>query len=116
MIVPPRLYSRHAFCTAQLDDAGRLYLSDRVPFGYRAFSDNALHTVGKGDKLWFLAARYFPALPRPAGLWWVIADFQPEPVFDPTVDLAEGSVLVIPSVRTVLTYVFAEDRRAEASV
>lgn len=112
----PRVYSRHSFCTAQLDANGKLYLSDRTPFRYQDFTDNISHTVAEGETLWHLAARYFADLPRPAGLWWVIADFQPDPVFDPTIALAAGSVLVIPSMQTVLTRVFAEDRRIEEQV
>lgn len=109
----PRLYSRHQFCTAQADDDGSLFLSEREPFRFRELSDNRVHSVAEGDTLWTLAARYFRGLPRPAGLWWVIADFQPEPIFDPTVALAPMTVLVIPSLRTVVEQVFSEERRAD---
>jgi len=54
-------------------------------------------------------------LPRPAGLWWVIADFQPDPIHDPPVALELGRVLAIASVRTVLEEVFSERRREEAT-
>jgi hypothetical protein len=112
----PRLYSRHTFCTGQDDSDGRAFLSEREPFRYRSLPDNLIHTVAQGDTLWHLAYRYFQPLPRAAGLWWVIADFQPDPVFDPTLALAEGSTLIIPSVRTVLERVFAESRRQEEVV
>jgi len=43
----------------------------------------------------------------------VIADFQPDPVHDPTLSLDLGRVLFIPSVRVVTEEVFAEARRQE---
>lgn len=107
----PRLYSRHALCEAVTDGAGRLYLTDREPYGYRDLPDNRTHVVGEGDTLQTLAARYYGALPNPAWLWWVIADFQPDPIFDPTVRLEPGVTLVIPSAQTLLTRVFDEGRR-----
>lgn len=114
--MPPRLYSRHALCSAQQDDEGRLFLSDREPYLYRELADNRTHMVAIGDTLWSLAARYFTPMPRPAGLWWIIADFQPEPIFDPTIVLALGTVLVIPSVQVVLEKVLSEERRNEETV
>ena len=67
--------------------------------------------MGQGDTLWALAARYYAALDRPSGLWWAIADFQPEPVFDPTLALVLGRVMIVPSVRTVLSRILSETRR-----
>lgn len=113
--MPPRLYSRHSFCEALTDEAGRVYLSDREPYGYRDLPDNRVHRVGLGDTLQTLAARYFPELPDPAWFWWVIADFQPDPIFDPTIALAPGATLVIPSAQTVLTRIFDEARRDDAA-
>ena len=69
----------------------------------------------QGETLFSLAGRYFAALPRPAGLWWVIADFQPDPIHDPTLSLEVGQVLLVPSVRTVVEEVFSEKRRQESA-
>ena len=113
--MPPRRYSRYVFCSAILDDAERLHLTDREPFRFRALSDNRQHIVKEGDTLFSLAGRYFAPLPRPAGLWWVIADFQPEPVHDPTLSLELGRLLVVPSIRTVVEEIFSEKRRAETA-
>lgn len=104
------------FCTAQADSLGRLFLSERTRFLYRSLPDNIMHTVAAGESLFTLAARYYAPIDRPAGLWWVIADFQPDPIFDPTLRLADGALLVIPSLQTVLTLVFSEERRAEEPV
>jgi nucleoid-associated protein YgaU len=114
--MPPRLYSRHTFAKGVLDDSERLFLTEREPFRYRPLSDTRTHVVKRGDTLWNLAARYFPSFNRPAGLWWVIADFQPDPVFDPTIVPSPGAILLIPSERVVAERIFAESRRLEESV
>lgn len=112
--MPPRRYSRHTFATAVADDEERLFLTDVEPYRFRSLPDNRQHVVEQGDTLFTLAALYFAPLPRPAGLWWVIADFQPDPIHDPTLSLALGRELVIPSVRTIVEEVFSESRRTEA--
>lgn len=113
--MPPRRFSRYTFCSGVLDEAGRLFLTEREPFRYRALPDNRQHVVKEGETLFTLAGRYFASLPRPAGLWWVIADFQPDPIHDPTLALELGRLLVVPSLRTVVEEVFSEKRRQEAS-
>lgn len=108
----PRLYSRHSYCERLRDKQGRLYLSDRTPFRYQALADNRTHLVRQGDTLQTLADRYFGALVGAAQLWWVIADFQPNGgIHDPTIDLAPGTTLVIPSMVTLQTLIFSEARR-----
>lgn len=105
--MPPRNNSRHIRTTAQKRTGDeRLFLSDRTPYRYEDLSDNRVHTVKTGDTLWSLAARYFAPLGElptisAATLWWVIADFQPRPIHDPTIQLVSGEQLIIPSVRTV---------------
>lgn len=113
--MPPRRFSRFSFSAGVLDDAGRLLLTEREPFRFRSLPDNRQHIVQQGDTLFSLAGRYFAPLPRPSGLWWVIADFQPEPIHDPTLALDLGRVLFIPSVRVITEEVFAEARRQETS-
>lgn len=105
--MPPRNNSRHLFTTAQKREGDeRLFLSDRTPFRYLDLPDNRVHTVREGDTLPRLAARYFAPLGElpeisAATLWWVLADFQPTPIHDPTIQLVRGEKLIIPSVRTV---------------
>lgn len=111
--MPPRRHSRFTFCTAILSD-DVLFMTEREPFRFRALPDNRHHIVKEGETLFSLAGHYFAPLPRPAGLWWIIADFQPEPIHDPTLTLDVGRVLVIPSHRTVTEDVFSEKRREEA--
>lgn len=108
--MPPRRYSRYSYSLGVLDAAGALILTDPEPFAYVALADNVVHTVEVGDTLWGLADLYFQPLPRPSGLWWVIADFQPVPIHDPTLALAPGTTVYIPSVRTVQEQIFSAAR------
>lgn len=111
--MPPRRFSRHTFTEARLDDADELVLTESEPYRFRPLDDNRIHVVRDGETIFTIAARFFRGLPRPAGLWWVIADFQPSPIHDPTTKLAPGTTLVIPSIRTVVEEVFSERRREE---
>lgn len=120
--MPPRLRSRYVYTLGIQDTDGpeeqrdTVQLTERVPYGFRDFADNVQHVVRAGESLHILAARYFHGIEGAAELWWVIADFQPDPIHDPTIALAPGSALVIPSVRTVLENVFDEARRAETAL
>lgn len=106
--MPPRLYSRHSF-VQQVDDGGespKVFLTAREKYRYEPREDNIIHQVRGNESLHRLAARYYAALSDPpefsaAQLWWVIADYQPQPIHDPTIKLAEGSTLIIPSLRAV---------------
>lgn len=111
--MPPGDLSRYLFCHGLTDAAGRLFLSDRVPYRYRVLQDNRFHVVNEGDTLFSLAHIYFSRLPRPSGLYWVIADFQPDPIVDATRKLSIGTQLVIPSTRTLIEEIFNEARRDE---
>lgn len=113
--MPPRRFSRHTYALGIHDaaDPNVLLLTDREPYRYRPLSDNVTHVVREGESLMTLAGKYFQPLARPAGLYWVIADFQPDPILDPTIALVPGTVLVVPSLRTVTEQVFSEQRRDE---
>lgn len=114
--MPPFEYSRHTFTEGRLDVSGRFYLTTRIPFQYRQLADNLTVLTKQGDTLFSLAGRYLKPLPRPCGLWWVIADFQPKPIHDPTIQLAAGRVIIIPSVRTVEEEIFSPRRTNEALI
>lgn len=107
----PRRFSRLSFATAVRDTAGDLVLYGEEPYRFRDLSDNREHVVREGDTLFALAARYFRGIPRPDGLYWVIMDFQPEPIHDPTLQLDVGRVLIIPSLRTLQEEIFSARRR-----
>ena len=113
--MPPRSGSRYTFCSGIRDAAEVLYLTEREPYRFDEHKDTRVHTVVQGDTLWNLAGRYFAPLPRACGFWWVIADFQPDPIVDPTLELAAGRRLFIPSLRVLTDVVLGEARRREAT-
>jgi len=110
--MPPHVGSRYSFCDALADALGRTFLTDREPYGLVAHPDNRLHTVVEGDSLYLLAGVYFAPLPRACGYWWAIADYQPEPIFDPTLPLPAS--VVIPSLRVLTDIILADPRGARA--
>jgi hypothetical protein len=109
--MPAGRFSRHLLCQTHMDSMGRLYLADRTRYRYRELPDNRFHQVAEGDSLYVLAATYFEGLDRPSGMFWVIADFQPTPIFDTTVPLEIGRVLVIPSMRTLTEEILNPNRQ-----
>ena len=109
--MPPRVGSRYSFSLGVRDDDGRLYLTEREPYRYREHGDNRAHVVVQGDTLWGLAGRYFAPLPRACGFWWAIADFQPDPIVDPTLALEPGRRLAIPSLRVLTDVILGEAGR-----
>lgn len=112
--MPPRQFSRFTFSEAAVDvDTGRLLLSEYEPFRFQTLSDNRTHVAADGDTLFTLAGHYFAPLPRPAGLYWILADFQPDPIVDPTIALVPGTTIWVPSLRTVQELIFSETRRAD---
>ena len=109
----PGAMSRYLFATASEVD-GVAELGDVEPYGYRVHADTVEHVVAEGDSLFTLAGRYYADVPRGCGLWWAIADFQPEPIVDATLALTVGSTIHIPSERVVLNEILGEGRRRTA--
>jgi hypothetical protein len=88
-----------------------MFLTERDPYGYVDLPDNRAHAVVSNDTLFSLAAKYFAPLPRACGFWWAIADFQPDPVVDPTLALDIGRLVYIPSTRVLTDVILGEARR-----
>ena len=107
----PQVGSRFTFALALVDDEGRSYVGEREPFRFRELPDTRTHIVVEGDTLFTLAGRYLAPLPRACGFWWAIADFQPDPVFDPTLELERGRALFVPSVRALTEVLLAREGR-----
>ena len=107
----PRAGSRHSFALGLRDEEARLFLSEREPYRYREHPDTRVHVVAQGDSLFDLAGRYFAVLPRGCGFWWAIADFQPDPIVDPTLELEVGRRVFVPSLRVLTDVILGEQRR-----
>ena len=110
-MMPPRAGSRYSFCHAFQDGQGRWLLSDREPYRFHDHPDTRVHVVAQGDTLFHLAGRYFAPLPRACGYWWAIADFQTQPILDPSLRLATGRRLFIPSLRVLTDVILGDPRR-----
>ncbi|RJS13445.1 hypothetical protein DRW03_36085 [Corallococcus sp. H22C18031201] len=107
----PHVGSRYSFCLGVRDEAGLLLLTERIPYGYQPHADTRVHLVAQGDSLWGLAGLYFAPLPRACGFWWVLADFQPEPIIDATLALEAGRRLFVPSLRVLTDVILGEQQR-----
>jgi len=108
--VTPR--SRYWACVGRRDATGRLWLDEREPVRYRDAPDHRWYTVCAGDTWWGLAQRYLTDVTERAdNLWWILCEFQPTPVLDPTLSLTPGDRVVIPSVWFVRTVVFGAAQR-----
>lgn len=112
--MPPNRFSRYSFVAGFQDADENFVLAGREPYRFFQYSDNITHRVGHGDTLFTLSAKYYAGMRRPAGFWWVIADFQPDPIIDPTIRLSVASTLFIPSMRTLVEDILDDARGIEA--
>jgi hypothetical protein len=94
------------------DEREAIYLGDRAPIQFVDDPENSMYVVRGGDTLQSLADKFFPGSDNPAELWWILAEFQPTPIVDPTLRLEPGTVLVIPSPSMVNTLLH-QDMAAE---
>lgn len=58
-----------------------------------------------------VASQPFIGAPNGCGICWAIADFQPDPIIDPTLALEAGRTLIIPSERVLTDVILGEARR-----
>lgn len=100
--MPPHSRSRYLASFGIKDSSERLFLTERTPFRFDSrLRGTRRHVVAQGDTLWNLAYRYFKPFPNAEHLWWLLAEFQPVPIRDLTLDLEVGRVLYIPSLRVL---------------
>jgi hypothetical protein len=93
---------------------GSLEKLPRGRFTYRKFFDNVAHVCREGDTLWGISAQYYnEQFDRPELLYWIVADFQPIPIVDPTIAFSAGDVVQVPSVRVVKLYLEDPAREPE---
>lgn len=101
--MPPQVDSRYRKVGILQDNNDILQTVAREPYRFRPRADNGLHQVVVGDTLENLAARFYVGKRFPGLLYWVIGDYQPDPILDPSESLAPGRLLVIPSPEFVST-------------
>jgi len=109
--MPMYPWSRYRYCTLFTGDDSVSYIDEREPFGYRDEVDNRYHRSRRGDTWWGLAHLYFQGVPRACGLWWLICEYQPTRVIDPTCVIEENTLIVVPSMRVIRMMVFSPERR-----
>lgn len=109
--MPPHTGSRHSFTLGIQDALGRRFLTEREPYRFHEQTDTRVHVVAQGESLFDLAGRYFAPLPRACGFWWALADFQPDPIVDPTLELEFGRRVFVPSLRVLTDVILSEQRR-----
>ncbi len=103
--------SRYRYCTMLDTGDGIKYLDEREPFRFRDEPDNKFHTAVDGETWWGLAWQYFPSFLNSALLYFLLCEYQPEPIIDPTIRINAGTQIAIPSERVVRLYVFNRERR-----
>ncbi len=113
--MPPRTLSRYLYSEGIKDPNDNTFLTDPVPFRFREAFDNRYHEAKQGDTIFNLAGSMFPSFPRASGLYWIIADYQPIIIHDPTLRLTPGRTYIVPSERMVREEIFNEGRRIETS-
>lgn len=101
--------SRYAASPVVLNTtSGVVSLTPRTPFRFRDRVDTIVHLATTGDSLHSIAARYYGTISStPERLWWVLADFQPAPVIDPTLALEEGRFIYVPAPAVVQSEVLS---------
>ena len=104
--MPPTSRSRFRLCSGVVDFDGDLILTDPEPYT-AANADDESVVMTDGDSLQRIAYRRYGF----AELWWVVADRAG--IYDPTISIAAGTVLTIPSSRTVNELILNESRRRE---
>lgn len=109
----PDALSTFRFCSVLTDEDARQYLTDPVPYEYREFSDTIRHVARDGDTYENISARYYAGIPGKAQLWRIIAEFQPVIPLDATVPPKPGTIVYVPSRRTLFEEIFSENRRPD---
>lgn len=97
--------SRYNLADVIIEEDGGMHFGMRDRLLWQDLAGVLSHIVIEGETLWTIAAKYYGSTPGSPGseLWWVLADFQPEPMNDPTISLSPGQTLLIPPKEAVLS-------------
>lgn len=107
--MPPHRNSRHIGTIAFKRNGGVLYLSTPDRIAYEEREDTIIHEAMDGETVYGLAEKYFgeDGWKR----WDIIAQFQPNPIIDPTVPFEVGQTVYIPSRRFIEERVTNKSRK-----
>lgn len=100
--------SRHNFAKRYVFTESKIFREPRRRINFVERTDSRLYTIKQGDSLFNLAHRFYRSFDRPAGLWWVLMDFNN--IADPTQNLTPGDTIVIPSDDFIREQVFVPPR------
>lgn len=67
---------------------------ERVSFDSNA--ENRLYQAQSGENSFAVAAKHFRRYARPASLFWLVCEYQPTPILDPTTDLGGRTIYIPP--------------------
>lgn len=114
-MLTPGLLSTYRFCEARIDDDadGVQVMTEPVPFTFVERPDTIEHVVDEGDTWESIASTYYQGLSSYPQLWRIVAEFQPAIPPDATIPPTPGTIVFVPSERTVLEEIFSEARRAD---
>jgi hypothetical protein len=94
--------SRYIQADLLRDTAERIHTGSRPRYVFADIDDITMHVIEAGDTLHSLADLYYGSEnSNSATYWWLIADFQPEPIQDPTIALEPGDIILIPPISIV---------------
>lgn len=88
-------------------DDGYLHWDLRRTLEYLGHEDDIAHEVQPDDTWHSLAYKFYGTEFGGANLWWVIADYQPEPVLDPTVLPTPGDIVMIPAPSIIQDFILS---------
>lgn len=103
--------SRYFATGEETNDEAVQVVAEREPYAYRDRSDNISHVASEGDSWQTIAERYYSSISsRACGLWWVVAEYQPTPIVDPTLQIRKGKVITVPAPIVVINEILPDVR------
>ncbi len=108
--------NRYLFCIDHEDVNGNLALSRRVPYRFRELPDNRVHIGVEGQSIHDIAQIFYGGTygeRRSRDMFWIICDFQPQPILDCTLTVKAGQHIIVPSPTTIEAYISDPEREPE---
>ena len=98
MATAAQFRSRYAAAEIFIEADGRTSTGLPPPVYYVDRADTIVYRADVGDSWARIASRHYRGIHRrPEHLWWVLCNFQPQPVLDPTVPPQPGDLVHVPA-------------------